>query len=86
MILSPSMKNWIKCFGGTILSQAILVLSSANITMSQVVTNSPSAAAQSNTLAIYLLVGEEKRNVEHNVLESMPVLADGDFVSFNLKT
>ena len=54
--------------------------------MSQVVTNSPSAAAQSNTLAIYLLVGEEKRNVEHNVLESMLVLADGDFVSFNLKT
>jgi hypothetical protein len=54
--------------------------------MSQVVTNSPSAPAQSNTLAIYLLVGKEKPNLKDNVLESTPVLADGDFVSFDLKT
>jgi len=80
------MKIWIKCFGGLILNQIIVVLSCCNTTMAQAVTNSPSVPAQSNTLAIYLLVGEQKSKLEDNVLESRPVLADGDFVSFNLNS
>jgi len=62
------------------------LLVSCAIATAQVASNTPSAKVPTNTLAIYLLAGERKPNLQDNKLEPKPVLADEDFLFYNTQS
>lgn len=68
------------------IAQLLLLLIGCAIAKAQVVSNTPSAPALTNTLAIYLLADARKPALEDNKLEPKPVLADDDFVAYNTNT
>jgi hypothetical protein len=64
----------------------MLILMGSAATTAQVLTNTPSAPGSSNKLAIYLLADKPGPKLDELKLESTPILADNDFVSYNTNT